>query len=121
VIVMTCFHDELKRRRRRFLNDCRLCRWGSLTACDRALAYPYLGLSQRWDLLRQRQRLERWHRFRDRCDDERSPPQLPNDPVSHADQSPNRKACLLAHALAAGAGALLGAITWSAFPELLGF
>jgi len=56
---VTSFHDELEWRRRRFLDDCRLYRWGSLWACDRALDYPHLGITERWDLLRQRERAER--------------------------------------------------------------
>ena len=118
---MTSFHDELKWRRRPFLDDCRLCRWGSLPACDRALDYPHLGIAERWDLLRQRERAERWYPFRDRSGDAKLRPPLPDYPTFHSDQSPSRKARLLPYALAAGVGALLGAVTWIAVPELVGF
>lgn len=49
-------HQELTNRRRRFLAQCRLCRWGWLSACDRALAYPHLNFDDRNGLLRLRTR-----------------------------------------------------------------
>jgi hypothetical protein len=105
---MTAYHDELKLRRRRYLRDCMLCRWGSLRHCDFALSYPHLGIAERWDLLRQRKRLERWHPFRDRSQDE------------YQQENPTRAQHMLPYAMAAAAGALIAAVTWIAFPELVG-
>ena len=110
---MTTYHDELKWRRRRYLRNCMLCRWGSIRHCDFALSYPHLGIAERWDLLRQRERAERWHPFRNRSGDVKLP-------ASYSDHSLGRNARLLPYALAAGVGALLGAVTWIAFPELVG-
>jgi hypothetical protein len=70
IVGMTTYHDELKLHRRRYLRDCMLCRWGSLRHCDFALSYPHLGIAERWDLLRQRPRLERWHPFGECSQDE---------------------------------------------------
>lgn len=46
--------DELANRRRRFQAHCRLCRWGWVPACDRALAFPHLNFDDRNRLLRLR-------------------------------------------------------------------
>lgn len=118
---MTTYHDELKWRRRRYLRDSMLCRWGSLRHCDFALSYPHLGIAERWDLLRHRERVERWYPFRDRSGDVNLRPPPPDYPRSFSDQSLGRRARLLPYALAAGVGALLGAGTWIAFPGLVGF
>jgi hypothetical protein len=74
---MTTYHDELKWRRRRYLRDCMLCRWGSLRHCDFALSYPHLGIAERWDLLRHRERVERWYPFRNRSGDVNLRPPTP--------------------------------------------
>jgi len=122
---MTSFHDELKCRRLQFLNDCRLCRWGSLAACDRALAYSHLGISDRWDLLRQRQRIERWCPFRDRGADLAHRPPLPDCPdVSPdvlSDKSSRLASRLNPYLVAGTVGAAVGAVIWVAFGERLGF
>lgn len=55
--------QELAKRRQRFRHQCRLCRWGFIGACDRALAYPFLTFSDRQDVLRQRARTIRWRPF----------------------------------------------------------
>jgi hypothetical protein len=86
---MTTYHDELKWRRHRYLRDCMLCRWGSIRHCDFALSYPHLGIAERWDLLRQRERAERWHPFRYRSGDVNLRPPLP---ASHSDHSLGRNA-----------------------------
>ncbi len=93
-----------------------LCRRGSIRHCDFALSYPHLGIAERWDLLRQRERVERWHPFHNRSGDVKLRPPLP---ASHSDHSLGRNARLLPYTLAAGVGALLGAVTWIAFPELV--
>jgi hypothetical protein len=77
---MTTYQDELKWRRRRYLRDCMLCRWGSLRHCDFALSYPHLGIAERWDLLRRRERVERWYPFRDRSGDVNLRPHPPTIP-----------------------------------------
>ena len=86
---MTTYHDELKWRRRRYLRNCMLCRWGSIRHCDFALSYPHLGIAERWDLLRQRERAERWHPFRNRSGDVKLRPPLP---ASYSDHSLGRNA-----------------------------
>jgi hypothetical protein len=80
-----------------------------------------LGISDRWDLLRQRHRLERWHPFRDRGADVEHRPPLPDYPDVTSNRCRRRAARPNPYIVAGTVGAAIGAVIWVAFGEALGF